>query len=526
LLAGEALRLLPFFALLPAYYFFHLAKIPPSTFSNSGLYRSGVNWPAILGNARKLSLWIVRIYALTGDKFSDRMYQSNPLNNTIGISMLLLTAAQWTRKARRDPHLQLVLLLMLAWVATFLVMPVYAGGFLWHTNLPVVGYSVLFGMAAVWWLETLPRMWLRYAVSVAALLAFLLLGRQNLKAELYNGSHEMGFRLNHSVIDHPPVPVSRLGPAPLVYIEDRKDIGPWWYGTYGRLFNFAYLRHDIEEVIVPEMRRVPQGLRDRWLAHKNAFFFVYDADYNWHDASEEFRKFSVQRGSIEPATPCLAAGQSVQFRLVSSGGTGSPEPVWSIDPPGAGSIDSRGTYRAPVATTGPDSIRVTAGVRGQPNPLAITSVNFVRSLPIRINAGGQPLTDPAGKTWEGDRFYSGGDTYTTGNAIGGTDSPALYQSERFNAGPLEYSLCVADGTYTVRLKFAEIWYTQPGQRIFDISINGASVLRHFDIVAAAGGPNRALDREFRVPTVDHRIVIQLKPVVSNPKISAIELVPR
>ena len=41
----------------------------------------------------------------------------------------------------------------------------------------------------------------------------------------------------------------------------------------GFLFNYTFLRHDIQEVIVPELAAVPQDLRARWLAHPNAYFF-------------------------------------------------------------------------------------------------------------------------------------------------------------------------------------------------------------------------------------------------------------
>ncbi|HWC00291.1 MAG TPA: malectin domain-containing carbohydrate-binding protein, partial [Bryobacteraceae bacterium] len=84
---------------------------------------------------------------------------------------------------------------------------------------------------------------------------------------------------------------------------------------------------------------------------------------------------------------------------------------------------------------------------------------------------------------------------------------------------------VANGTYQVTLKFAEIWFTEPGRRVFDIAINGTRVLGHFDPLAQAGGPNRAVDRRFPVVVNNGRLSIEFLPVVSNPKISAIEIVP-
>jgi pimeloyl-ACP methyl ester carboxylesterase len=48
----------------------------------------------------------------------------------------------------------------------------------------------------------------------------------------------------------------------------------------------------------------------------------------------------------------------------------------------------------------------------------------------------------------------------------------------------------------VTLYFQESYWTAAGQRTFNVSINGATVLSAFDIFAAAGGTNRAIARTF------------------------------
>ncbi|HZT28652.1 MAG TPA: malectin [Bryobacteraceae bacterium] len=455
-LLREALRLLPFLAVLPLYYFFHLARIPHDVFTGSGPYRAVAQWSVILGNLRRLPLWILRIYAFTGETIHARMYQSTPWNNAVGLGALVLVAVAWTRRARRDPACRLALGWMLGWIAAFLVMPVYAGGFLWHINLPVVGYCVLFGMALAWALEQIRSpAWRRASVAIF-LAGALLLGRADLAVELDRGMHATAFRIDHSLLDHPPVPLARLGAAPLFYVEDRLGLGPWWYGCFGRLFNYVYLRHDIEEVIVPPLDQVPEDLRRRWLARPNAFFVRYDTQFNWHDASAAFRARALDAAGSLTSGNCAAPGERA---------------------------------------------------------------------PIRIVSGGEELTDAAGRLWQADRNYRGGKTYTTGRAIDGTDTPALYQSERFENGPLAYRFCVPDGSYRVTLKFAEIWFTRPGERVFDIRLNGSPVLLRFDPLAAAGGPYRAVDRQFSVRAAGGGILIEFLPVVSNPKISAIEILP-
>jgi hypothetical protein len=55
----------------------------------------------------------------------------------------------------------------------------------------------------------------------------------------------------------------------------------------------------------------------------------------------------------------------------------------------------------------------------------------------------------------------------------------------------------------VTLKFAETQFTNVGDRVFSLSINDDTVLTDFDIVARAGGPNRAVDQTFTITTQDH-----------------------
>ena len=515
----EALRLLPFFAMLPVYYFFHLANIPPGTFTDTGHYRSGVNWDIILANLRKFPLWIVRIYAFTGETLDQRMYQSNLLNNFVGALLLVMVGFRWIARGWRDRQ-HSVPLLMLAWCAVFLAMPVYAGSFIWHINLPVVGYSVLFGIGIAWWLEKVPAKAWRAVATSAFLVLFLMLSRTNLKTELYGGTHTIGFQINHSLIDHPPVARGRLGKSPLVFIEDRLGLGAWWYGCYGRLFNFVYLRRDIEEVIVPELAKVPQNLRKRWLAHDNAYFFRYDSRYRWRDASQDFRAHIMNRGIIQPAFACAGPGRRIPFSLRASQGGALR---WSVDPPGAGTVDLTGVYTAPAAISSPRIVRVSAHREGDPNPLDTAAVRLGGAVPIRIVAGGPKVVDHAGQVWEEDSHYHGGQTYFTSDHISGTATPELYRNERFYDAPFQYRFCVPEGSYNVTLKFAEIWFTQAGLRAFDVAINGATVLKNFDVTAAAGGPRRAIDKRFRIDAVENEIRIEFIPVASNPKIAAIEI---
>jgi hypothetical protein len=264
-------------------------------------------------------------------------------------------------------------------------------------------------------------------------------------------------------------------------------------------------------------------LRDRWIGHENAYFFRYDNQYKWRDASQEFRASILQPHAILPSTACAGPGSQVQFSLLTRGRQETGPLTWSLSPPGAGTITAEGLYTAPSAIMEPQTVRVSAHRSGAPAVAATALLTLSMPLPVRIAAGGAGLTDEAGRVWHADASFDGGHTFFSGGPIEGTGTPELYRNERFGGVPFEYRFCAPDGTYTVKLKFAEIWFDKPGSRVFDVAINGLTVLKNFDVTAAAGGPRRAIDTEFRVGPVDNQIRIEFRPVVGDAKISAIEI---
>jgi len=68
--------------------------------------------------------------------------------------------------------------------------------------------------------------------------------------------------------------------------------------------------------------------------------------------------------------------------------------------------------------------------------------------------------------------------------------------------------------------------TSAGSRLFDVSINGNTVLSGFDIYASAGGQNIAVDRSFTAAADSSgQIVIQFISGTENPKINGISIQP-
>jgi hypothetical protein len=173
-------------------------------------------------------------------------------------------------------------------------------------------------------------------------------------------------------------------------------------------------------------------------------------------------------------------------------------------------------------------VRVTAADAGELTASDVFKVTvFDPSAPIarRINAAGGAYTTVNGDEFVADTYVTGGSTFTnTALQIADTDDDVLYRSERW--GPSTYNIPVVNGNYKVILHFAEIYFTQAGQRRFNVNIDGQHTLTNFDVVAQAGGANKAIKREFNILVLDGFANIAFTNGSNdNAKISAIEVVP-
>ncbi len=124
---------------------------------------------------------------------------------------------------------------------------------------------------------------------------------------------------------------------------------------------------------------------------------------------------------------------------------------------------------------------------------------------VSIDAGGAAVSNSGGgdNSFVADEDYSsGGTTYAVTNTItipaGVTNAAptAVYQSAR--QGSVTYTIpgLTAGASYTVRLHFAELYFSAAGQRIFNVAINGTTVLTNFDIYATARANFTAVVEQF------------------------------
>ncbi len=177
-----------------------------------------------------------------------------------------------------------------------------------------------------------------------------------------------------------------------------------------------------------------------------------------------------------------------------------------------------------LSVTSSALVSITAATSSNDSQTATLTVNPAPSFtPVRINSGGPAYTDSLGQRWTADAGYTGGSPYTVTKTITNTADPTLYKTARFGTS-FSYAIPAPAGTYSVTLKFAELYWTAAKGRVFNVAINGTKVLSNFDIFAAAGAAFKAVDKTFTV-TSSGTITIQFTVgSAGNPMVNAIQVV--
>ena len=129
--------------------------------------------------------------------------------------------------------------------------------------------------------------------------------------------------------------------------------------------------------------------------------------------------------------------------------------------------------------------------------------------------------DSVGQSWSADKYFVGGTSKTYSATVSGTSDANLYQSERFGT-TLTYQIPVANGNYEVTLDFAEMFWTAAGKRVFNVTIQGQTVLQNFDIWALAGA-KAAVQRTFVVAVTTGMLNIGATATADNATFSAIQV---
>lgn len=201
-----------------------------------------------------------------------------------------------------------------------------------------------------------------------------------------------------------------------------------------------------------------------------------------------------------------------------SGNSGwSPTPQTCGFPSGTPTPNPSPTSPLPTPTP-------TQGTTPTPTPTPVPAPTG--TLVMAINAGGGSAGNFVADTDfdQGNQFSDTSTSINTGR-VGESIPQSVWQTCRWNSS-FTYTIpgLTPGATYTVALDWAELTWTAVGQRIFNVAINGTTVLSHFDVFATVGYKT-ALQKQFSVAANSSgQIVIAFtQGGVDNPFISAIEI---
>ncbi len=146
------------------------------------------------------------------------------------------------------------------------------------------------------------------------------------------------------------------------------------------------------------------------------------------------------------------------------------------------------------------------------NAQSITSPQPGYNYIYRINCGGPEFVDNNGVVWQSDKRFvkSWADAFEGIPAsfasqrrifspIKNTNDWKMFQTFRYGNNKLKYEMPLPDGVYMVDFYFTEPWVgtggnaAAAGMRLFDVAVNGKTVIPDLDIWAAAGA-NTALKK--------------------------------
>jgi hypothetical protein len=152
-------------------------------------------------------------------------------------------------------------------------------------------------------------------------------------------------------------------------------------------------------------------------------------------------------------------------------------------------------------------------------------------------AQSDPSAPKPANGWDGDADFKGGLSVKRQQVtkIAGTQDDALYLTQRRGdadgkPGEFTYQIPVpADGTYKVRLHFAEIYWGATGgasgaagKRVFSVAAEGKTEVKDYDIYDDVG-PMTAVVKQFDVPVHDGQLDLRFFGKRDQPMVAAIEV---
>jgi beta-galactosidase len=188
--------------------------------------------------------------------------------------------------------------------------------------------------------------------------------------------------------------------------------------------------------------------------------------------------------------------------------------------------------------SGQNDLRVTATIGGK--EVADTLQWKFNGSPavVRIKAGDiVGHVSHSGERYGSDMYFDGGEgksvdppdtaddkrvrvTPDTGQK---DDDADLYYT--FREGRFSYRIPVPNGRYRVIARFAEPGASAAGDRVFDVTVNGKTVLKGFDIFKAAGGKLKGITRSVEGTAKNGTLDIEFTPSQGQAVVSTLAITP-
>jgi len=155
-------------------------------------------------------------------------------------------------------------------------------------------------------------------------------------------------------------------------------------------------------------------------------------------------------------------------------------------------------------------------------PAIASTVKESERAPVIRMVVGDAYVDAGGHTWESETGFRGGRTAFFTDDIVGTERDELYQRERYDVDGYNIPVPVA-GTYRTTLNLAELWFSAPGKRVFDVLAEGAVKDSDIDIFARAGGMYSPVKIMFDTMVSDGELSLTFLDRVDHAKVDSIKV---
>ncbi|XP_063769179.1 malectin [Pseudophryne corroboree] len=125
-------------------------------------------------------------------------------------------------------------------------------------------------------------------------------------------------------------------------------------------------------------------------------------------------------------------------------------------------------------------------------PLAAQGAGLADQVIWAVNAGGEDHVDVHGIRYRKDPLEGRlGRASDYGLKLpilrSNPEDQILYQTERYNEDSFGYEIPIREeGEYVLVLKFAEVYFAQSQQKVFDVRVNGHTVVKDLDIFDRVG----------------------------------------